>query len=204
MQEYYYCYNNEVELLQALKSGDGTAVKAVFSKYFRPLCQYAEKLTGRLESAEDIVADTFVKLWHRREQFESLENVRHFLYRVARNAALNELRNEGRHQATHTELGNLYQEAHFSAEDLEEEEIRAELLAEIYQEVENLPDKCREIFKLLFFNGLSTEEVSIQLGIMPQTVRNQKSRAIQLLRAQLLKKGHLLAAWSLLFLLPHS
>jgi RNA polymerase sigma-70 factor (family 1) len=197
LQEYRYD-TNETGLLRAFQSGDSGAAKTLFDHYFRSLCYYVERLTGSVESAEDIVADTFVKLWHRKSQFENLENVRHFLYRTARNAALNEQRNERRHQSAHIQLNYLSKDDLFSTDHLEEEQIKAEVLAQIYQEVEDLPDKCREIFKFLFFKGHSTDQTATELGISPQTVRNQKTRAIQLLRVQLLKKGHLLAAWYLL------
>lgn len=78
------------------------------------------------------------------------------------------------------------------------EMIRVEVLSEILREIERLPKKCREIFKLIFIEGLSTEEIARQMGIAPQTVRTQKARAIQLLKVQFLKTGRL-AIWFCLF-----
>jgi RNA polymerase sigma factor (sigma-70 family) len=74
---------------------------------------------------------------------------------------------------------------------IETEVLRAEVLQEIYAEVENLPGRCGQIFKLLFIHGKSTEEIGGLLGINPQTVRTQKARAISLIRTALLKKGRL-------------
>jgi RNA polymerase sigma-70 factor (family 1) len=197
----YAYYTSEAGVLSALRSGDPMAMRAIFLMHFRPLCFYIERLTGSPEDAEDIAASTFAKAWDRKQQFETMDNVRAFLYRAARNLALNEQRDQQRHQAAHEQLRYLTRDELFSEETLEEEFIRAELLSEIYREVENLPEKCREIFKLLFFERLSTEEAAARLGLAAQTVRSQKSRAIRLLRVQLLKKGSLLTIWYLIYLL---
>ncbi len=82
------------------------------------------------------------------------------------------------------------------------EVLRAELLYEIYQEMENLPEKCGQIFKMLFIEDKSTEEVAQHFGINVQTVRSQKARAIQLLKAALTQKNKtaaliLLMSWAM-------
>jgi RNA polymerase sigma factor (sigma-70 family) len=74
---------------------------------------------------------------------------------------------------------------------MEREILRVELLQEIYEEIEELPGRCKEIFKMIFIQGLSTDIIGEQLGISLQTVRTQKARAIGLIRTQLLKKNRL-------------
>ena len=67
--------------------------------------------------------------------------------------------------------------------------IMIELLSHIYQEMENLPHKCRTIFKLYFLQQMSSDEIAGSLGISPQTARTQKARAIQLLRIRVWRKA---------------
>ncbi len=76
---------------------------------------------------------------------------------------------------------------------IETEVLRAEVLQEIYAEVESLPGRCGQIFKLLFIEGLPTDQIAERFGINVQTVRTQKARAICLIRTALLKKGRLAA-----------
>jgi RNA polymerase sigma-70 factor (ECF subfamily) len=64
--------------------------------------------------------------------------------------------------------------------------IEGELLKKIYPLIETLPNKCRTIFKLIYFEDASTDEVAEKLKITPRNVLNQKSRAIQLLKKKLL------------------
>ena len=80
--------------------------------------------------------------------------------------------------------------------------IQAEVLGEISHRIEELPNKCRQIFKLIFYNNLSTAEVSSKLGISNQNVLNQKAKAIQILRSVF--KDHALAIteiWVMIFLI---
>lgn len=186
--------NNDLALLLHFQQGDPAAADTLFLRYVKPLCFYVERLTGSGPDAEDIVADTFIKLLERRTRFNSLDNVRAFLYRVSRNAAINFNRANSRHRAAHEQIGYLTRTTEGRDEWLDNEQIRAEVLGAIYEEIEELPGKCREIFKSIFIQGLSTDEIASRMGIAVQTVRTQKARALSLLRAQLLKKVQLLAA----------
>jgi len=78
-----------------------------------------------------------------------------------------------------------------SEEVLETEILRAEVVQEIYREIEELPGKCGQIFKMIFLENLPTDQIAERMGINVQTVRTQKARAISLIRTALLKKGRL-------------
>jgi len=192
VQEYVQ-YRNESELITAFREGDPAAANAIFIRHFRPVCLFVERFTHSVEAAEDVVADTFIKLLERKDRFISLDGIRAFLYTAARNAAINRFQADRRHTAAHRQLEYLLNQDTENEEMLQEEIVRMEVLAAIYREVEYLPGKCREIFKYIFFEGLSSEDIAGRMGIAVQTVRNQKARAIQLLKVQLLKKGHLAA-----------
>jgi RNA polymerase sigma factor (sigma-70 family) len=67
------------------------------------LCFYAERFTGNQPEAEDIVVDSFLKCYRRRDQFENLENIRSFLYVTVKNASLDHLAAKKRHDLSHKE-----------------------------------------------------------------------------------------------------
>ncbi len=73
--------------------------------------------------------------------------------------------------------------------NIKNEMIDAEVFVELNHKIENLPEKCRKIFKLIYFNNLSTSEVAEEMGISNQNVLNQKARAIHILRSGLLRKS---------------
>jgi RNA polymerase sigma-70 factor (family 1) len=184
-------YTDDGLLWTAFLQGETLAERAVFHAYFKPLCLYAERITGQLETAEDIVAEAFEKAWSRRQDFPSRDNLKAFLYRVVHNAAINHNLAARRHDRAHTRIAYIAAQEMESEPAMDREILRVELLQEIYEEIEQLPDRCGQIFKLIFLHDRSTEEIAAELGINPQTVRSQKSRAIQLIKTQLLKKNRI-------------
>lgn len=182
-------YTNNNDLLTAFHKGETFAEKEVFLQFFRPLCLYSENITGQLQASEDIVAESFEKAWSKRREFASLENLKAFLYRVVRNASLNHAEGERRHRVHHEHLKYIGGGEGDNKEVSEHEILRVELLQAIYEEIEGLPDRCRQIFKLIFIEHLTTDQIAGRLSINVQTVRTQKARAIQLIKMELLKKN---------------
>ena len=178
-------------LLVAFQHGEPWAEKQVFDRFFEPLVLYAQRITGDLSAAEDIAVDALVKVIDRREHFAALPKLKSFLYQVVHNASINQVTSQARHRVIHNKIRYLDQYELASEEVLETEILRAEVLQEIYKEVENLPDRCGQIFKLIFVDELATDEIAARMGINVQTVRTQKARAISLIRTALLKKGRL-------------
>lgn len=193
-------------LLTAFHRGEPGAERAIFDLYFQPLCLFTERITGDISQAEDIVAEVFEKLMARREDFPSVSQAKAFLYQSARNAAINYVKAQRRHAQAHEQIRYLAG-AEGEIDEAEDLEImRAELISEIYREMDKLPGKCGKIFRMLFVEELSTAEIAEQLNINVQTVRTQKARAIEIIRNALLKKNPraalILGGWisSLLFL----
>lgn len=181
----------DTALLTAFQQGDPRAEKAVFDRYFQPLCLFSKRITGQLATSEDLVTDAYVNLMNRRADFEVLAQCKKYLYTSVYNASVNVTLAEQRHQAAHNQLRYLALQGNEPDDVLDNEILRAELLQEIYAEIENLPDRCRQIFKMIFVDGLPNETIAEKLSINTQTVRSQKARAIQLLRTSLLKKNRI-------------
>jgi RNA polymerase sigma factor (sigma-70 family) len=180
---------DDTTLLKAFQAGDPGAEKMIFDRYFGPLTLFAERITRDLGAAEDIAVEALTKCIDRRMHFAAIPKVKSFLFQVVYNASINEIDNHGRHQAVHAKIG--YELAGDMVEPVEADILRAEVLEEIYREIEALPDKCGQIFKLIFIEELTTDKIARRLGIDVQTVRSQKSRAIGMIRTSLLKKGRL-------------
>jgi RNA polymerase sigma-70 factor (ECF subfamily) len=103
---------------------------------------------------------------------------------TTRNASLNYLRHIQRKTASQSELSYLQKDK--DDHDVITDMIEGELLRKIYPLIETLPNKCKTIFKLIYFEDASTDEVAEKLHITPRNVLNQKRRAIQLLKKKLL------------------
>lgn len=171
------------DIISGFHKGSSRAFDLLFDMFFPALCYFANKLIDDRQEAEDIVLDTFQKLWARREHFETMPNIKAFLYITVRNTCLNYLRYRETQRKRSREMAKLLPDRF--EEDAEQQRIRAEVLKNIYNEIEKLPKKCREVFELIYFEGLKANEIAEQLQISESTVRNQKVRALQLLKTAL-------------------
>jgi len=170
--------------LTAFNQGNDRAFQVIFEQYNKVLFTCAIQLVKDKEQAEDIVSETFAKLWQRHEVFQTEDHVKAFLFVTTRNASLNYLRHIQRKTASQSELSYLQKDK--DDQDVITDMIEGELLKKIYPLIETLPDKCRKIFKLIYFEDASTDEVAEKLRISPRNVLNQKRRAILLLKKKLL------------------
>lgn len=194
-------FDDDTVLLEAFLAEDGEADAYLFRRYYKPLVLFAERVTGSLADAEDVVADVFAKMLGKRQAFEKVENLQAYLYAATRNAAINRGRKEAAAGAAHGQAGYHAQFDPASEEALSKEMIEGEVVQAIYREIEELPEQAQKIFKLIFIHHLSTEEIANQLGISQQTVYSQKSRAAQIIRTALLKKNKVLSLLFFVFIL---
>ncbi len=174
------------EFIENLRAGDRAAFQQLYTVCYRALWKYASRILSDEESAEDLVAETFVKVWQQRETFESYQGLLKFCYVVTRNACLTWLRDTQRHAAIHKKLS--YQQDKIS-EEIHQSLIRAELLQLILLESADLPPKMKEVFSLLFLEGLSLPEVALKMEVSIHTAKAQRAEALRKLRAALSRKG---------------
>ena len=177
-------------LLQEFKRGNTHAFRAVYDMFFPSLCFFAKRLVDNDGEGEDIAADSFVKLLNRHDSFDTLPNIKAFLYITTRNACLNYLRYAQRTHSSKRELNRLQEK---NDEHALSHMVHAEVLREVEFEIEQLPNRCREIFKLIYYERRSADDIAELLGITISTVWVQRAKAIQLIRTNLLKKGMLSA-----------
>lgn len=177
------------DLTAKLSKDDPHAFGVLFSEYYSPLCLYAMRFTKDKASAEEIVHETFVKLWEHRENLDINESVAGYLYKSVQNNALNYLKKE--------QIKNKYSEAY--AEQLRNAEeyftvtqesglsvvLAKELESKILEAVDSLPEQCKEIFKLSRFAGLKNQEIADKKKVTLNTVQKQISIALQKLRKSL-------------------
>ena len=119
-----------------------------------------------------------MKVWQRIEKGDNIENFRAYMYRSVRNECISFLRTK----KEFVEFDNI--------PEIDDETIdTSERDAKIWKAIEELPEKCREIFLLSKRDGLSNEEIAIEMGISVKTVKNQMTKAFSRLR-EALSSGH--------------
>lgn len=149
-----------------------------FRRLYLPLGMYALRLVGDADAAEDLEQDAFMQAWMYIENGGEIENFSSFMYRTLRNACLKYLRDR------HETLGEE------SIPEISEEDIDTSLRdARIWEAIDGLPEKCREIFLMSKRDGLANDEIAEELGISVKTVKNQMTKAFSRLR-EALSDGH--------------
>lgn len=177
-------------LLQLFREGDERAFKTIYDRLFFPMYQYARRWLLVAQDAQDITSDSFIKLYKRRSQFESLSNIEAFLKIAVRNACFDHLRHIKMKTEKQEELMRELNEER--TPDFSWVEIQERYMQLVYAEVEKLPEKMKMIFLLSFEEGLKPAEIADKLGITARTVTNQKFNAIQILRRSLGEQSVLL------------
>jgi RNA polymerase sigma-70 factor (family 1) len=156
---------------------DQLAYKELFTSLYNYLFHFARNLVKSKESAEEIVSDVFIKIWERRKEIEKIDNLKVYLYISTRNTALNYLEKQKRSAtAPIVEFSAAFTSVYLDPEQLM---ISADLLARIQKAIDQLPPKCRNIFKLVKQDGLKQREVAEVLDISVKTVENQLAIALQ-------------------------
>jgi RNA polymerase sigma-70 factor (family 1) len=171
--------NREAALIEGFNLGDPEAFNEIYELHHRSLYFFVRKLIGDDAEAQDIVSETFRKLWQRKLYFSSLVNIKAFLYITARNNGFDYLRFTKRQKESQKELA---EHTDPNEDFVINKIVESELLEEIYNEIKNLPDRTRDIFRMHYEDGLPLKEISEKLNITQEVVRVTKFRALQDLR----------------------
>lgn len=152
----------------------------LYRRFYLSLVRFAMKYLQKEEVAEDIVQDLFLSVWERRESFLSYDRLRNFLYISVRNTCLDILK----HQTVEQKYARYCVEHEAEAEAETEEILGEEVMRLLFQIIDDLPDRCREVF-LLYMDGKKNEEIAGMLQLALDTVKNQKKKAMRILRERL-------------------
>ncbi len=182
------------DLLLLIEGGDTDAFTEFYLDNFKKLILVSEKYVKSIPVAEEIVQNIFLKIWEDKELLLNIDSIKAYLYRSTTNASINHLNREKNLEKHHLKIADS-----LSTEKIDDLDEENEMIILLYKEIELLPEKCREVFKLIYLEGRKTDEIALQLGLSVQTVRNHKTRAVEILKASFLKKG-MSAATTLAFL----
>lgn len=183
-------YDNysERELVSLLTQGDAEALSRLYYIHAKQLICFITKVARSPFLADDIVHDTFMKIWDTRHLIDPGQSFKSYLYTVARHHLLNLLKRASHERAIVEEIRR-----HTSATVLTTE------LAVNYKEssvlfneaITSLPARCREVFVLCRLQGVQYKQAASQLGITESTVNNQMVKALKHIRTFITDKNAL-------------
>ena len=186
--------SDDGSLVARLRSDDARALGLLMDRYAAALHRFVRQIVRRDDLADDVVQDVFVSTWERRKELVITTSVRSYLYRAAKNQALNAIRHESAEARARSSLitdvdADGVPVAGGYAQNQGEEAVAAkELDAIVRRALELLQPQLREVFLLRRTHGLSYAEIAAALGLQVVTVRSQMSRAVRAL-AEAVERG---------------
>ncbi len=166
----------------------------MFQTYYPGLLNFAKKYVREKNAAEEIVDDLFIHLWEIRKKLQIRDSLEAYLFRSVYNRCISYIRNKNKQANLTSEIAlsldnKLYSIPETSTSPLNQI-INKELRDQLNQALNELPEKCREIFILSREYGLKYEEIAEKLNISKNTVKTQLKIALKRLRESLRNNKH--------------
>jgi RNA polymerase sigma-70 factor, ECF subfamily len=161
---------------------DKATFESLFRIEFKGLVYFALQYTKDLDTAREIAQEAFISLWEKRETIDLSKPVKTYLTTTVRNKCLNWLRDNKKFNRDILDIEGLLSDRIYTPPD---RLVEAEIRIKITSAIEELPEKCREIFVLSRNENLKYQEIATRLQISVKTVETQMSKALQHMRQRL-------------------
>lgn len=171
-------YTDE-EAINLFRLGEEKSLGYIVKRFQKELLFFANNMVQKEEVAEEIVDDSFLKVWQRHADFNALPALKSFLYIAVKNACLDYLKSPKNQPLEN--ISDLERELP-SPDSVEARMIYSELLGLIFREVEQLPEKQKQVFLMSYIEGLTTEEIAERLAISTNAVFINKHEATKAMR----------------------
>ncbi|MDB5111392.1 MAG: polymerase sigma-70 factor [Mucilaginibacter sp.] len=170
---------NEHILLVKVAEGDERAFKELFDFYYNALGEYVFRLTNSIAISEEIVQDTFIKIWVKRETLAELKNFSNYLFIVCRNQTYDQLRKVSYKHNMQKKVEQYFQQE--SEVELAEAPIDQYRIL-IDNAVDRLPPQAKKVYLFSRHERLKYEEIAILLNISPETVKKHIQYAVNFIK----------------------
>jgi len=158
------------------------AFEALFKSHFAYLCNFAQQYVQDADTAQDICQKVFIRLWEKRSDMDPQQSIKSYLFTAVKNRCLNHIRDHKKYRSQILDLdcGDI----DFSRED--DDQLAAdELQSRIEQALNQLPEKCRQVFEMSRYRQMKYQEIADELDISPKTVEAHMSKALKSLKEAL-------------------
>lgn len=182
---------SDTDLIAGFQSGKEDAFTRIYGRLYERLYWYGRKFIPEEQEVEDMIADAFIQAWRKREEFATVESVSMFLHVAVRNQCLNLIKRRQMKSVRHAEIMAALEAQ--EPGDFYLEQLQAELMRRIFEQVDKLPVQLKEVFMLSYQDGLKPAQIAERLNLNVQTIKNRKVSALKVLRAAVNHEPLLLA-----------
>ena len=151
------------------------------------LFRLALRITLNREDAEDVVQETMIRVWNRRDQWEQIESIEAFCTTICRNLALDKTKRASNQDASLDDEGHDAPDHSYSANP-EEQAMQRDKVERVRRLMDQLPEKQRTCMQLRDVEGKSYKEIAAVMDITEQQVKINIFRARQSIKQEYLKQ----------------
>jgi RNA polymerase sigma-70 factor, ECF subfamily len=172
--------DNHQQIIPVIRVGDEGSFRQIFNSHYANLCKYANTILRDMDEAEDVVQSVFLKILEKKESTNVTSDIKSYLYRAVHNFCINKI--------DYLKTRRLYQEQNIlenSGKVQSPNVFPTELEDSILVIIDKLPVQCRKIFIMSRYNEMKYSEIADVLGISVNTIENQISKALKILRKEL-------------------
>lgn len=150
---------SDKELIEALKSGDrkDEAFGDLVQKYKERLYWHIRKIVLNHDDTDDVLQNTFLKVWKNFDSFREESSLFTWLYRIATNESLTFINQKKRHNIAPVNEANDYLQQNLEADEYFDGD---EIQKKLQQAILTLPDKQRLVFNMRYFDEMPYQEMS--------------------------------------------
>jgi RNA polymerase sigma-70 factor (family 1) len=161
---------------EQIAEGSQKAFKDLYDCYSKRLVDFAYAIVKQRDASLETVDEVFIKIWKHKEHIREVSNIRVYLYTAVKNTSLNYLSRKAKEQQTEPfDFINIQLNEESSPE---QRLITSEIYQKIKTAINDLPPRCKMIFKLVREDGLKYKEVAAILNITENTVDAQMVIAV--------------------------
>jgi RNA polymerase sigma-70 factor (ECF subfamily) len=181
--------DTDTDLLLRMKKGDESAFRELYDRHSRQVAAFVFHLTHSAVDAEDILQETFLKLWANREQLPSIVNPGNYIFIIARNKTLDHLRKIAQQQKL---VDHVWSNISGVADALDLQMDARESQQLINAALSRLTEQQRTIFYLSRQEGLDHATIASRLQLSKSRVKNVQVETLRFLRQFLSRHSELL------------
>lgn len=167
----------DIQIFNRIKDDDSDSFEELFNLYYESLCNFAYLFVQDKNVAEEAVSDVFISIWQKRKSINIKKNLRAYLYKSTKNAALFYTR---KHKINIVNIDDINVGNEFDTP--ETLLIKADKSVLINKIIANLPKRAGLVFRMHKVDGFKYREIAEVLNISEKTVENHMGNALRHLR----------------------
>lgn len=192
---------NEIELWEKVRSGDLKSFNEIYRIYYGTLMYIGRQLHCNEDTAKDLIHDTFVEIYERRESIKIQSSLKFYLIRCFKSHLYQNIKSNKTHLMVVEEEKKNREFVFSIQQEIIQEEASREVLANVEKEINNLTARQREAMYYFYKEGLDYDEITELMALKNRrSTQNLIYEAVKIIKSRLLFMAILLGVW---FCKPH-